>query len=162
MNDTITASAAVPAKASPSLYQRLVLDALGKMTAGCLRIELPGGAVHTIGTPGAEISAVIRVRDAAFFKRCMLFGDVGFGESYVDGDWDTDSIERVIAWAILNVENSPAMSGSKSRAFALNLLKFYNRALHLLRPNSISTAKKTSPSTTTSGTIFTVCGSTRR
>lgn len=71
-----------------------------------------------------------------------LFGDVGFGESYVDGDWDTDSIERVIAWAILNVENSPAMSGSKSRAFALNLLKFYNRALHLLRPNSIGTARQ--------------------
>ncbi len=142
MNDTLTASTAIPAKASPGLYQRLVLDALGKMTAGCLRIEFPGGTVHTIGTPGAEISAVIRVRDAAFFKRCMLFGDVGFGESYVDGDWGTDSIERVIAWAILNVENSPAMSGSKSRAFALNLLKFYNRARHLLRPNSIGTARQ--------------------
>ena len=142
MNDTLTASTAIPTKASPGLYQRLVLDALGKMTAGCLRIELTGRAVHTIGTPGAENSAVIRVRDAAFFKRCMLFGDVGFGESYVDGEWDTDSIERVIAWAILNVENSPAMSGSKSRAFALNLLKFYNRALHLLRPNSIGTARQ--------------------
>ena len=116
MNDTLTAPTDIPAKASPGFYQRFVLDALGKMTAGCLRIELPGGLVHTIGTPGAEISAVIRVRDAAFFKRCMLFGDVGFGESYVDGDWDTDSIEGVIAWAILNVENSPAMSGSKSVA----------------------------------------------
>ena len=142
MNETLTSPAELSSKASSGLYQRLVLDALGKMTAGCLRIELPGGGVQTIGTPGAEISAVIRVRDAAFFKRCMLFGDVGFGESYVDGDWDTDSIERVIAWAILNVEKSPAMSGSKSRAFALNLLKFYNRALHLLRPNSIGTARQ--------------------
>ncbi|MEO6784803.1 MAG: cyclopropane-fatty-acyl-phospholipid synthase family protein, partial [Chthoniobacteraceae bacterium] len=123
-------------------HERLVLDTLGKMTAGCLRIELPGGAVQTIGTPGADISAVIRVSDAVFFKRCMLFGDVGFGESYVDGDWDTDSIERVIAWAILNIEKSPAMSGSKSRAFALNLLKFYNRARHLLRPNSMNTARQ--------------------
>ncbi len=142
MNDTLTASTPIPAKASPTLYQRLVLDALGKMTAGCLRIELPGGAVRTIGTPGSEISAVIRVRDAVFFKRCVLFGDVGFGESYVDGEWDTDSVERVIAWAILNVENSPAMSGSKTRAFALNLLKFYNRTLHLLRPNSVRTARQ--------------------
>jgi len=142
MNDTLTASTAIPAKASPGLYQRLVLDALGKMSAGCLHIELPDGTAHTIGTPGAEISAAIRIRDAVFFKRCMLFGDVGFGESYVDGDWDTDSIERVIAWAILNVESSPAMSGSKSRAFALNLLRFYNRALHLLRPNNIATARQ--------------------
>jgi cyclopropane-fatty-acyl-phospholipid synthase len=142
MNKTLTSPAAPPAVTSPGLYQRLVLDALGKMTAGCLRIELPGGGVRIIGTPGAEMTALIRVRDDAFFKRCVLFGDVGFGESYVDGEWDTDSIERVIAWAILNVENSPSMSGSKSRAFALNLLKFYNRALHLLRPNSLSTARQ--------------------
>jgi cyclopropane-fatty-acyl-phospholipid synthase len=142
MSETLTVPATPRANSSGSLYQRLVLDALGKMTAGCLRLELPGGEVRGIGTPGAEISAVIRVREAAFFERCVLFGDVGFGESYVDGDWDTDSIERVIAWAILNVENSPSMSGSKSRAFALNLLKFYNRALHLLRPNSVGTARR--------------------
>lgn len=142
MNETLTVPATTRADSPRGLYQRLVLDALGKMTAGCLRIELPDGAVREIGTPGAEISAVIRVRDAAFFKRCVLFGDVGFGESYVDGDWDTDSIERVIAWAILNVENSPSMSGTKSRAFALNLLKFYNRALHLLRPNNVDTARR--------------------
>ncbi|MEQ1852967.1 MAG: cyclopropane-fatty-acyl-phospholipid synthase family protein [Chthoniobacteraceae bacterium] len=142
MNETLTVPATTRADSPGGLYQRLVLDALGKMTAACLRIELPDGAAREIGTPGAEVSAVIRVRDAAFFKRCVLFGDVGFGESYVDGDWDTDSLERVIAWAILNVENSPSMSGSKSRAFALNLLKFYNRALHLLRPNSVGTARR--------------------
>ena len=124
------------------LYERLVVDALSAMTAGCLHLHLPGGGAKVIGTPGAEVSALIRVRDAAFFKKCVLFGDVGFGESYVDGDWDTDSIERVIAWAVLNVENSPAMSGSKAGHFALNLLKWYNRALHLLRPNSVETSRR--------------------
>ena len=142
MNETLTASAVPSTQATAGLYQRLVLDALGKMTAGCLRIELPDGNVQTIGSADAEISASICVRDSAFFKRCVLFGDVGFGESYVAGEWDTNSIERVISWAILNVEKSPAMSGSKSRAFALNLLKFYNRALHLLRPNSVRTAQQ--------------------
>ena len=142
MNDTLTVSAAPRARASGGLFQRLVLDALGKMTAGCLRIELPDGGVRTIGTEGADVSAVMRIRDGSFFKRCVLHGDVGFGESYVEGEWDTDSIERVISWAILNVENSPTLSGSKARAFALNLLRFYNRALHLLRPNSPGTARR--------------------
>ncbi len=144
MNET-TAQPAALALDTPrpvGLYRRLVLDALGKMTAGCLRLELPGGEARTIGTPGAELSATLRVLDPAFFQKCVLFGDVGFGESYVDGDWETDSIERVIAWAILNVESSPAMSGSKTRKVALNLLKHYNRALHLLRPNSIATARR--------------------
>ena len=49
MNETLIASTTLPAKESPGLYQRLVLDALGKMTAGCLRIELPGDTMHTIG-----------------------------------------------------------------------------------------------------------------
>lgn len=128
--------------AAHGLYERLVVAALGEMTAGCLYLDLPNGERKIIGTPGAEVSALIRVRDAAFFRKCVLFGDVGFGESYVDGDWDTDSIERVIAWAVLNVEHSPTMSGSKAKHFALNLLKWYNRALHRLRPNSLETSRR--------------------
>lgn len=146
MNDTATESALVAgaplASTQPGLYQRLVLQALEKMTSGSLRLELPDGSVQVIGTPGGEVEAKIAIRSIAFFQKCVLFGDVGFGESYIDGDWDTDSIERVIAWAILNVENSPAMSGSKARAFALNLLKFYNRAQHLLRPNDLTIARR--------------------
>ena len=124
------------------VYERVVLDAIGAMTAGCLRLDLPGGTTKIIGTPGADTSAHIRVLDPGFFRKCVLFGDVGFGESYVAGDWETDSIARVIAWAILNVEHAPAMSGSKARRFALNVLRSYNRVLHLLRPNSPATSKR--------------------
>jgi cyclopropane-fatty-acyl-phospholipid synthase len=77
-----------------------------------------------------------------FFKRCVLFGDVGFGEAFVDGDWDTDDIMKVISWFILNVENSPAMSGSRGEKFFINLLGRYNRFLHLLRPNSLMTSRR--------------------
>ena len=95
-----------------------------------------------IGTSGAEVSAHLRVLDPSFYKKCVLFGDVGFGEAYVDGDWEADSIERVISWAILNVEKSPGMSGSKVRSIALNLLKLCNRASHLLRPNSMTMSRR--------------------
>lgn len=140
MNESLAATAT--AEPTPSLFQRLVLNAMSKMTAGSLALELPDGTKRNLGTPGAEVSARIRIRDAAFFKRCVLFGDVGFGESYVDGEWETDSIERVIAWAVLNIENSPAMSGSKVRSLALGVLKFTNRIAHLIRPNSVRTAKQ--------------------
>jgi cyclopropane-fatty-acyl-phospholipid synthase len=126
----------------PGLYQRLVVGALEKMTAGSLRLELPDGSEKTIGVPGSGVDATIRVRSVDFFQKCVLFGDVGFGESYVEGDWETDSIERVISWAILNVEKSPGMSGSKIRSFALNLLQSYNRARHLLRPNDPRIARR--------------------
>ncbi len=119
-----------------------VLAALRRMTAGCLRLELPCGGVEQIGESGAEISASILIRNFEFFRKVMLYGDIGFGESYVDGDWDTPSIERVISWAILNVEQTPTMSGSKMKSGMLGLLKAANRLRHLIRPNSVKTARR--------------------
>lgn len=146
MNDSLSVSEKLRSGASDSvvdgLCQTLVLRAMERMTAGCLRLQLPDGSWQTMGTPGSEVSAELRVLDPAFFKKCVLFGDVGFGEAYVDGDWETDSIERVISWAILNVEQSPGMSGSKVRSIALNLLRRCNRLSHLLRPNSMKTSRR--------------------
>lgn len=145
MNDTLTINDSIGRETGSrgrGLYERLILDVFAKMQQGCLRLDLPDGTSRHFGAQGHNVSAHIRVIRPTFFQRCVLFGDVGFGESYVDGDWETDSIERVISWAILNVENTPAMSGSTRRVAALNLLKIYNRLLHLLRPNSIHTAKQ--------------------
>lgn len=142
MNETLTTPRAFLSSSYPGFYERAVLQAFGNMTAGCLRVELPRGEVRVIGTLGEEPSASIRVLNPAFFKRCVLFGDVGFGESYVHGEWETDSVERVIAWAIANVEQSPSMSGSKTRTFAVNVLRMFNRIQHRLRPNDLRTAKR--------------------
>jgi cyclopropane-fatty-acyl-phospholipid synthase len=130
------------AEKSGGFYQRIILQTLEKMTLGCLHLEMPDGTKKIIGQPGAKISANVRLTNWGFFKRCVLFGDVGFGEAFVDGDWDTDDITKVISWFILNVENSPAMSGSRGKKFLVNLLGKYNRILHLLRPNSLETSRR--------------------
>lgn len=127
---------------SARFWQRLVMSALEEMTLGCLHLELPDGTKKVIGRPGADITATVRILNWGFFKRCVLFGDVGFGEAYVDGDWDTDDITRVISWFILNVEHSPAMSGSRARKFLINLLGWQNRWRHLLRPNSLTMSRR--------------------
>jgi len=142
MNKPITLSAAASSARSAGFCERQVMAALRRMTAGHLTIALPDGSIEHLGTPGSEISASIHVRNNDFFRKTMLYGDVGFGESYVDGDWDTPSIERVIAWAILNVEHSPGMSGSRVKSGILNLLKLGNRIRHLLRPNSKGVARR--------------------
>ena len=123
-------------------YQRIVMQALERMTLGCLQLELPDGTKKTIGQPDAKISASVRILNWDFFKRCVLFGDIGFGEAFVDGDWDTEDITKVISWFILNVENSPAMSGSRGKKFLINLLGWQNRLSHLLRPNSLNTSRR--------------------
>lgn len=130
------------AKKSAGFYQRVVLQALAQMTRGCLHLELPDGSKTIIGQPGAPTAATVRIVNEDFFKRCVLFGDVGFGEAYVDGDWETDDITRVIAWFILNVENAPAMSGSRGRQWLINWLGHWNRFQHWLRPNSLATSRR--------------------
>ena len=72
----------------------------------------------------------------------MLYGDIGFGEAYVDGLWDTDDITRVIRWAIGNINNAPGLSGGRSRALALNLLQVVNQLYHTRRANSRSGSRR--------------------
>lgn len=111
------------------------------MPLGCLEATLPDGSVRRFGNE-PKPTAKLRILRQTFFKRCVLFGDIGFGEAYVDGDWDTDDLPAVLAWFIVNVEHAPGMSGSKRSPLALNLLRGANRMRHLLRPNSVAVSRR--------------------
>src|ERR1700755_2726478 len=120
----------------------LVLKFLSRMDRGRLDLELPGGESIAIGDGRDPVRARICIRDAAFYKQCILYGDIGFGEAYVDGLWDTDNITQVIKWFLLNIDNNPAASGGKKQALALNLLKWFNKISHFKRANSIDGSRK--------------------
>jgi cyclopropane-fatty-acyl-phospholipid synthase len=139
------------------LLQRKVLQALSAMPHGNLFIELPDGRCLSFGANGlsrwhektmapaalaVSETAHIKVIRPSFFSKCVLYGDIGFAESYLDGDWETPSLTAVIAWFILNLEHSPTLSGSKASALGLNLLRGANRLWHLIRPNSRTQARR--------------------
>lgn len=112
------------------------------MDKGRLYLGLPGGEQITIGTGEGNIAASISVNSNEFYKRIILFGDIGFGEAYVDGLWDTDNITNVIKWVLLNLENAPGVSGSKIQTLSLNLLKLYNKLSHFKRANTLEGSRK--------------------
>jgi cyclopropane-fatty-acyl-phospholipid synthase len=122
-------------------YASIVLGLLERMPLGMLSLTMPGGEVIRYGN-GQGISAEVRINSNDFFRKAVLYGDIGFGEAYVDGDWDTPDITKVISWFLLNVENAPAVSGSKQKAFMLNILKLANWLSHFNRANSISGSKR--------------------
>jgi cyclopropane-fatty-acyl-phospholipid synthase len=103
----------------PGLYERIVLKSLSRMGKGRLEIRLPDGEQLIIGD-GKGIRARMYIRDAAFYKRCILYGDVGFGEAYADGLWDTDDISAVISWALLNLNEAPGVPGAGRQANTLS------------------------------------------
>ncbi len=142
-----THSASVPAGTGhprASAYRGLVLGSFVNMTRGCLRLELPDHTAHTVGEAAVPTHlAQIRVRREAFFKKCFWTGDIGFAESYIDGDWDTPDLTAVIAHFIRNVDTAPTLSGSRrAQVHALNLLRLANRAGHLLRANTRAMARR--------------------
>lgn len=124
-----------------TLYEKLILNLLTNMPLGSMSLTLPDGEHIQIGN-GEGVAAKVTIHNQSFFKRCVFYGDIGFGEGYVDGDWDTESITNVIKWFILNVEHAPTVSGSNVKAVALNLMKFYNRLFHSRRDNSLNGSRK--------------------
>lgn len=127
---------------TPSFYERIVIDMLSKMEKGRLDVTLPGGRAVTLGNGEGNVKADISINDNDFFRRCVLYGDVGFGESYSDGIWETSSITNVIKWFLLNIDNAPNLSGSEAKTAVLGMLKFFNKIYHARRSNTLSKAKK--------------------
>jgi cyclopropane-fatty-acyl-phospholipid synthase len=125
-----------------SLYESLVLKWLSGMDKGSLYLTLPSGETHLLGDGDTSLSAHIHILDEAFYKRCILYGDIGFGEAYVDGLWDTNNITKVIRWALANIKNAPGLSGGRSRALVLNLLQVFNKIYHTRRANSLSGSRR--------------------
>jgi len=124
-----------------SFYEKTLLGLLSKMNLGSLEISMPSGEVLKLGN-GIGVAATVEVKDLDFFKRCVLYGDIGFGEAYVDGLWETDNITNVIKWFLLNIENAPTVSGSNNNTVILNFLKVFNKIYHSKKANTLGGSKK--------------------
>ncbi|GBF40382.1 SAM-dependent methyltransferase [Leptospira johnsonii] len=130
-----------------SFYERIFFSALSGMQRGSLRILFPDGGQRYLGNPNSSDApefhhAILQVKDRKFFKKLVLYGDLGLAESYMDGDWDTDDIRAIICWFLLNLESTPSVSGSNKNFIHLTLMNLGNRLLHLFRNNSIRGSKK--------------------
>ncbi|GIX16957.1 MAG: cyclopropane-fatty-acyl-phospholipid synthase [Rhodothalassiaceae bacterium] len=92
--------------ARPGLLRRTVarafLDALSRIAVGSIRVVTPEGHVHHFGSGAPEAELVIR--DWAAVTAAKARGDIGFGEAYALGLWDSPDIEAFCTLAIRNAE----------------------------------------------------------
>jgi cyclopropane-fatty-acyl-phospholipid synthase len=123
-------------------YAPILFSALSGMQRGRLRLVLPDGSEKVFGGLGEEPRAEIRVKDAAFFRTCVLYGPVGFGEAYMDGLWETEDLVGVIAWFIRNADESTVLEGSGRTDLRIGLMNFAHKMAHQLRPNSRRTSRR--------------------
>ncbi|WP_163848466.1 SAM-dependent methyltransferase [Pseudooceanicola aestuarii] len=78
------------------------LSTCAKIRQGSLRVITPEGEAHDFGRgdPWAEL----QINDWAAISAALAKGDVGLGEAYVAGLWDTPSIEHLTRLALLNLD----------------------------------------------------------
>ncbi len=131
----------VQGKVLSNLYQDLLFSVLRSMPRGRLSILDKNGRETHFGE-GNGTEARITVHRADFYRKTVLYGDVGFGESYVDGDWDTEDIQTVISWFLENLEHNPTISGSRKKNYFLSALNGVNKLVHKFRDNTLSGSRK--------------------
>lgn len=118
-----------------SRVKRDFLASCEEIETGRLTVITPEGETHHFGREGIE--AEFRINDWAAVTAALARGDVGLGEAYVAGLWDTPSIEALTALALQNLDQF----GRYAYAGPWQALKF--RAVdRILRANSKSGASK--------------------
>ena len=115
--------------------RREFLDTCEKIERGSLTLRLPGGEIRHFGrgTPHAEME----IRDWQAVLMMAARGDVGLGEAYVSGLWDTPSIEALLTVALKNLD---IVDGYAYAGFWSNLrFRIVDR---LMRANSMRGASR--------------------
>ncbi len=89
-------------RAVAPVARRRLIAALEQWRIGRLTVHLPDGTMVTAGAEGAEPHSVLWIERDAFFIKFALHGDMGAGESYMDGDWRTDDLARFVELVLRN------------------------------------------------------------
>lgn len=103
---------------------------------GSIRFDLPDGrtVLFDQGKPGPQ--AIVEVHSFGFAKRALAGGDIGFAESYMDGEWSTPDLTTVLKFFSANFEAAGKLAVGGSVVKAINKLR------HLFNRNSRAGARR--------------------
>lgn len=124
--ETLAAGSSAAATPGTALLLRLAQH----IACGTLHLRLPDGQLHSFtGTQPGPIGTLI-LNNGRLARRVMAAGSLGLAESYIDGDWDSPQLARLLE---LLDRNQDAWGVSYRGRWLARLL---GRLAHRLRPNS--------------------------
>ena len=87
-----------------SLIERRWLEAIRRIEAGELTFVTPTGEVHVVGGVKPGPRAHFRIKSWDVLARAMARGDIGLGEDYIAGAWESNNVEALFSVFLLNIE----------------------------------------------------------
>ncbi|CAG0952500.1 Tuberculostearic acid methyltransferase UfaA1 [Burkholderiales bacterium] len=113
---------------------RTVLRLLERLEGGSLEVSLPGEQGQHFGA--GPVSAHLTVRDWGVFEAVLARGDIGFAQSYLEGQWDTPDLAALLT--LLNANRATI-----ARALYGNLLSLLGARLkHVFNANTRAGSKR--------------------
>ncbi len=125
----------------PTFVQRqgmkVIEDLVSRIEKGSLQIVRTDGVVKTFGEEASPRAACVMVNDNRFYSRLLIGGEVGFGEAFVDGFWDSDDLVKLF---MVIIENREAISEGNPSASLAKRIK--DHVVHIMRQNTIFGSRK--------------------
>lgn len=101
-----------------------------RLEVGALTIELPDGSRRVFRGRANGPSGHLRVNRARAVRRLAFGGSLGLAEAYLDGDWDSPDLARVLELLALNE------AAWRKLHYGRRGYTWLARLQHLLRPNT--------------------------
>ncbi|RBP09833.1 cyclopropane-fatty-acyl-phospholipid synthase [Roseiarcus fermentans] len=109
---------------------RLLEPLLAALRHGRLRLRLPNGAALASSGDESGVDATITIDRWRAFRRLAFGGDVGFAESYIDGDWSSPDPVALLRLLVQNADTlRDVLPGS-------SIVRLANRLRHRVRGNT--------------------------
>lgn len=98
--------------------KRVVVRLLKQIQIGHLTLE-EGGETSSFGQPQytAQHVAHINIKSPCFYRKVMLAGTIGAGESFMDGDWTSPNLTKLVQLVVLNQAMLRNMDSKWSAAY---------------------------------------------
>lgn len=81
---------------------QLLLRLAERMHVGGCVLELSDGSIHSFGGREPGPRGILHVHRDRLARRLITGGNIGFGEAYLDGDFDSPDLAEFLTMAVLN------------------------------------------------------------
>jgi cyclopropane-fatty-acyl-phospholipid synthase len=120
-----------------SLIEKRWREAASSLEFGSLDFTTPTGEVMTVKGRQPGPHADFKIREWDVLRQTIARGDIGLGESYIDGGWETSDIETLVSLFLLNMD---AFDGFANGSFLQRIGFVVHNAL--IRRNTLSGAAR--------------------
>jgi cyclopropane-fatty-acyl-phospholipid synthase len=125
----------------PTFFQGIARDVVfshfKRISSGQIRMLLPGNKEKIFGHRQSSLKGEVDIKDFQFFSRTMLNGEIGLGESYTAGEWDSSDL---VSFLEVLIENRDVLS--EGNWITSTFSDWAANVKHSFRENKISASRK--------------------